>query len=123
MRWYAPVYLLLLFCTTLQAAPFLVKEQCSGPDGFIPLNGKLLYNIDFPCDSLDSGLYISDGTRPGTGWIHGLSIISADARDADWLVVGRKVYFTASSSASNTGVELWTSDGTTSGTYMVKDII
>jgi len=40
--------------------------------------------------------------------------------NAPWCRVGRKVYFKAVTAAA--GLELWITDGTTAGTYMVKDI-
>ncbi len=84
------------------------------------LDGKLL----FSATGSASGLWVSDGTTQGT-----IKISDTKPRsqlDFTFLPslpetsVGR--YFFAGTSDDGNGIELWASDGTSQGTYLVKEI-
>ena len=71
-------------------------------------------------------LWISDGTEEGTELI-----AECDTRwpgqdngtyHFHWMRVGRKVFFKADYVEATTGEELWVTDGTADGTFLVKDI-
>ena len=71
-------------------------------------------------------LWRSDGTRAGTVSIASFNSSHSDACDGFWgqpqdlTVVGDSLFFSACDKAH--GQELWRSDGTETGTYLVKDI-
>lgn len=64
-------------------------------------------------------LWVTDGTASGTVELTGASN-SAGMGVADITRVGNRVFFAAGNLAAN-GPALWTSDGTTAGTTMVRD--
>lgn len=68
-------------------------------------------------------LWRSDGTEQGTYIVKPNLYLEADLTlpNQKAVVFDNKLYFSANGSSSN-GFELWTSDGTEEGTYMVKDI-
>lgn len=93
----------------------------SSPDDLAGYNGKLYY---FGSGPHSDSLFTSDGTPQGT-----YGIKAVDRYDVDiWsytgiLVMNNVMYFTASPPQSNgNNIELWRSDGTVAGTYIVKDI-
>jgi len=65
------------------------------------------------------GLYISDGTTNGTNKISNIPV-KENTHDVNQLVIGDILYFVGIT--DDEGEELWRSDGTVEGTYMVKDI-
>ena len=75
------------------------------------------------------GLYKSDGTAAGTALVKQLApwettrgkFGGQEGRWAQLINIGGKLFF-AADDGSGKGSELWTSDGTTVGTVMVKDI-
>jgi ELWxxDGT repeat protein len=82
--------------------------------------GRYLYDLTDVAGVLfmgtyDGGLYKSDGTLDGT--------VALGAVRPYWLTkVDGSVFFGAGRSRGHGGIELWKSDGTTSGTLLVKDI-
>ena len=69
-------------------------------------------------------LWKSDGTANGTMMIKDINSDDSGSGVSKLTAVGNTLYFSASDGSSDTdnGVELWKSDGTASGTVMVKDI-
>lgn len=68
-------------------------------------------------------LWKTDGTSAGTTLLKDINPgtnSSIYTSQNEYITVGNKVYFTAST--NNEGVELWVTDGTTAGTQLVKDI-
>ncbi len=100
-----------------EAGTIVVQEElCSGGDG-VTLNGNLYYS--------GSGwpllLYATDGTLAGT------SEVSPDVTSPlNMTLFGNKLIFsgegTGTGPSSGTGKELWTSDGSSAGTTLLKDI-
>ena len=87
--------------------------------------GNTLYWTVYSADDGLMWLYKSDGTQEGTHVV--------DTFRQDWdnfecfgsneiVAIGSTVYFAAEGLFSNKGVELWKSNGTLSGTKIVKDI-
>ena len=120
-----------------EAGTFMLKDihelGSSSPIGFTQLNETEFVFIaqDFDSENYsDRGaqkwLWISDGTPEGTKLLY-----ECDARypgrvstawTNHWCRVGRKVFFKADYKDGGPSEELWVTDGTPEGTYMVKDI-
>jgi ELWxxDGT repeat protein len=71
-------------------------------------------------------LWVSDGTADGTKQIKDCKVDYPGAENANYtepfMRVGRKVFFKGDTKDTDYGSELWVTDGTTDGTYLVKDI-
>ena len=75
-----------------------------------------------------AGLWVSDGTDQGTrrlrmfngSKVNDTATFPSAKRDSLITAVGNRVFFVADD--GNTGRELWTSDGTTAGTRLVRDL-
>lgn len=68
-------------------------------------------------------LWRSDGTLNGTFLLKDINEGHAHSNPREFIVWGNEIYFTAENSGINsTGRELWRSNGTVAGTYLVKDI-
>jgi ELWxxDGT repeat protein len=104
---------------TRMVADLVAGRADSNPEGFVELNGMLIFTAD-------RKIWRSDGTESGTVMI----------KDADPLGLGQPermaamnghVYFTIYpqqepyNSVHNTG-QLWRTDGTTEGTVMIRDV-
>jgi ELWxxDGT repeat protein len=96
----------------------------------IALNGRVYFGAN---DGIHGDeLWVSDGTVAGTHmvkdintqpplpWLWGSSGINGGASISQLLVLNGQLYFTANDGIH--GDELWTSDGTSAGTHLVKDI-
>ena len=99
------------------------------PKYMTEVNGRLFFQAYSTLTGW--GLYGSDGTAQGTvllgkSFIIGISLPAGSAYSReDYLVnVDGTLFFagTTSTVSSDYGVELWRSDGTAAGTYVVKDI-
>jgi ELWxxDGT repeat protein len=96
-------------------------EVASSPNNLTAYKGKIYF---FASGKHADSLYTSDGTQQGT---YGLKAVDRYFVDI-WsytgiLVMNNILYFTASPFNSNgNNIELWRSDGTAAGTYIVKDI-
>ena len=89
----------------------------------IEMNGKLYFS------AIDEGygfeLWVSDGTASGTQMIKDIapgsrSSMTSEGYSKTFSVVGDKLFFRANDGVH--GNELWVSDGTPSGTKLVKDL-
>ncbi len=68
--------------------------------------------------------WISDGTDAGTFMLKDINPGANPSTPYQFVFSGGKVFFTASSiSNNNSEYELWATDGTTGGTYLIKDIL
>jgi ELWxxDGT repeat protein len=110
--------------------PILVKDLYPGPQGsgapfnWVNLNGILLFTANDGIHGRE--WWRSDGTPEGTYIIKDISpgersIIRNDPYNKFSVTVKNLIYFTADDGQH--GTELWRSDGTPEGTFMVKDII
>jgi ELWxxDGT repeat protein len=71
-------------------------------------------------------LWVTDGTEEGTHRVKAVKIDHPGKENTNqhsaFVRVGRKVFFKADDIDGHTGAELWVTDGTEAGTYLVKDI-
>ncbi|WP_168205895.1 ELWxxDGT repeat protein [Geobacter sp. FeAm09] len=127
---------------TTGAEPYLVKDGAvtlikdinpgsgdSNPIGFTPLNGKICF---FASDGTNYGLWVTDGTAAGTTQVKTFQANNVDKAanatiakqisggPAELTAFNGKLYFAANDGTN--GTELWVTDGTATGTVMVKDI-
>lgn len=93
----------------------------SSPTLFTVCNGKLFFVANGGASGLE--LWVSDGTPGGTHLVRdinpsgdGFSLLGGNRL----CVINNRVYFAANNSVD--GTEVWTSDGTAAGTYMLKNI-
>lgn len=122
-------FILLPSALCAQSQPFLVKDinaitnpnPSSNPTSFVSI-GSVAYFIAY--DPIhDRELWRSDGTAVGTWLVKDLNPgagYSWLGYSSDLINVNGILFFAASDPA--TGIELWRSDGTASGTTVVKDI-
>ena len=114
---------------TLQVADIASGPASSSPDRLTAAGGKVF----FSAEDLATGreLWVSDGTGPGT---HRVKDIAPGAgsgirntvddqafRIEHWAAAGSRVFFPADD--GTTGEELWVSDGTAAGTFLLMDIL
>ena len=132
---------------TYQVTQINVAYTGADPKGFVQINEN---QFVFSAKSLESGfvtsgaggpqywLYVADATsRPeyddeGNVLNTGARLIAeCDTRypggaygsyHSAWVRVGRKVFFKADTKEKTVGEELWVTDGTAEGTYLVKDV-
>lgn len=98
----------------------------SDPVGFTEMGGKLYFYAK--TSQHGSELWVTDGTIAGTkmvkdiypGYKSGMESNSVNPLPVKLAVYNNKLYFSAKDSAK--GYELWCSDGTDTGTNMLKDI-
>jgi ELWxxDGT repeat protein len=93
------------------------------PRNFIVFNNKLFFRAYDNTHGTE--LWTSDGTTAGTQLFKDISTgsgggMSNGPSNNIFTIMGTKLYFYAETAAS--GLELWVSDGTSSGTVMLKDI-
>ncbi|MCL4266140.1 MAG: hypothetical protein KJ069_23220 [Anaerolineae bacterium] len=114
-----------------EAGTVLVKDIRSGPDGSLAenltdMNGILYFRANNGVNGIE--LWRSDGTEantfmvkdinPGEGWGFPPPIMPGGGFNLP--VINNELYFYGSDGIN--GVELWKSDGTESGTVLIKDI-
>jgi ELWxxDGT repeat protein len=113
----------------MAAFPELVRDivpglQGSFPDNLTVFNDKLYFSAF--TSSSGQELWVSDGTAAGTQLVKDINPVSVgsfgvgSSSPRDFFVFNGKLFFTADD--GSTGQELWSSDGTTAGTQLVKDI-
>ena len=116
---------------TTMVTDILPGPGSSAPTQFTPYNGKVYFTAN---DSIHGAeLWVSDGTLvgtgmvkdimpgPGSGYPQGYATGPGGYYYETFNVINGKMYFEATDSVH--GYELWVSDGTTGGTYMVADIL
>jgi ELWxxDGT repeat protein len=108
------------------AGTHLVADLAPGTDssyieGLTAFRGKLYFIYD---PGADNQLWVSDGTKAGTHLLRATYPAGNDAVD-DLARAGGALWFSANSDqgAGAEGSELWTSDGTASGTKRVTEIL
>ena len=118
---------------------YMVKDihelESSNPIGFQQLdeNRVIFYATNMDSENASTNqqwLWITDGTEEGTQLVKEVDCVFPGQEEGDnrWganMRVGRKVFFKGEESDKNGvthGVELWVTDGTEEGTYLVKDI-
>ncbi|MFN0188698.1 MAG: T9SS type A sorting domain-containing protein [Bacteroidia bacterium] len=97
-------------------------DQYGGPSITIEFNGKLVFSAFDPASGRE--LWCTDGTESGTFMIKdiwaGTSSGVGDYFNLTSFVHNNILYFRGDNGVH--GVELWRSDGTTVGTYMISDL-
>lgn len=109
----------------------LVKDIDPGTDDSYPenltaMNGILYFKVNdgvvgyelWRSDGTEAGTTMVKDINPGAGW--GVPPPILPGGGFNWPIVNNEIYFYASDGVS--GVELWKSDGTETGTVLVKDI-
>jgi ELWxxDGT repeat protein len=103
----------------------MVQDSVPGPVSASPVEltevGGMIFYTTY--HSANQGLWKSDGTNAGTVPVRAFSTVQGGLNyglPTQLTAVGDKLFFTATETA--TGLELWSSDGTSSGTQLVKDI-
>ena len=103
----------------------LVKDigigYSSNPDDFFDFNGKLAFTAT--TEEFGRELWLSDGTESGTFMIKDMApgtASSVQSNNLHYTVLGDRLYFVAEDGEH--GPELWSTDGSEAGTFMVKDI-
>lgn len=109
--------------------------ESSNPIGFQQLdeNHMIFYAMNMDSENASTAqqwLWITDGTEEGTRLVKEVDCVFPGQEEGDnrWganMRVGRKVFFKGEESDKTGvthGVELWVTDGTEEGTYLVKDI-
>lgn len=110
--------------------------ESSNAVGYCQLNEShlIFYAMDFDSEMVVDGgmkyLWITDGTEDGTKLVKAVDcqFPGQEENDNRWganMRVGRRVFFKAEEADKEGvthGVELWVTDGTEEGTYLVKDI-
>ncbi|NUN12268.1 MAG: hypothetical protein HUU55_01385 [Myxococcales bacterium] len=96
----------------------------SNPCDFAGINNTLYFSATMPMANKISpktsfGLWTSDGTFWGTQTISKMPVTKAGMAPKGFVYHGGKIYFSAE---SQTGRELWKTNGTQAGTTLVKDI-
>lgn len=117
---------LMPFVSTLaQSTELMVfnTDQFGGPSEMVALNGKLY----FSAYSTNQGreLWVTDGTTQGTYLLADIATGSVSSLDDQFAtkaaVMNNVLYFLANDGVH--GTELWRTDGTTQGTYLVRDAV
>ena len=107
---------------TAMVADILPGPGSSGAYFITPYNGSLIFGASDSVNGYE--LWVSDGTAGGTSLLKNINPNvngSSVADNSGFMLSGGKLFFTATQDA--TGYELWSTDGTTSGTNLVKDIL
>jgi ELWxxDGT repeat protein len=107
------------------AGTYMVKDllpgsQGSGPSAFIEMNGKLYFSA-----TTYSGkeLWVTDGTATGTYMVKDIAPNnSSGIMTLNAIVLNNALLFYADNNSGQYGSELWYSDGTGAGTYLLADI-
>jgi ELWxxDGT repeat protein len=127
---------------TVQVADINTGEASSDPDNLVVLNGEVYFSAtsgDTGAGPFDRELWKSDGTAAGTTEVKQIFTgttsyygdgpdFSPDTPDEgsdgadvyDTTIVGSKIFFNADDGIH--GTELWETDGTAAGTFLVQDI-
>lgn len=103
-----------------QAAFAAPIQLCScGSPYRVTTMGNTLFFITITVNSYLQELWKSDGTAAGTVLVK--VITTSNIYPSDLTVVGDTLFFTATTSITDSTAKLWKSDGTAAGTVVVKD--
>jgi ELWxxDGT repeat protein len=94
----------------------------SNPTNFFDFNGILFFRAG---DSNGQELWKSDGTAAGTVLVKDINTgttAASNSNPTNFVSFNNQIYFTASNGTGTNGTEFWKTDGTTTGTLLVKDI-
>lgn len=120
-----------------EAGTYMVKDihffGSSNPSGFTQINETqfIFAARDFDSETYNEKvqrwLWISDGTEDGTELLKDCEVFHPGSNNTNdnelhFARVGRKVFFKADTKDQEFGEELWVTDGTEDGTFMLKDI-
>ncbi|GEN07223.1 ELWxxDGT repeat-containing protein [Myxococcus fulvus] len=111
---------------TQGAGTLLVRDIARGPESSGPteltrVGDRLFFLADD--DVRGRALWVSDGTEAGTRLVKRVLPIGASFVENQTLVAyENRLYFSTVVPDGTDGYELWTSDGTEAGTFMVEDI-
>lgn len=91
------------------------------PRYFTEMNGRLYFSA---MDNVNGEeLWVTDGTPEGTTIVRDIYEGGVDSSPQNLIVMKRRLYFMARDNEDNaSNYELWTSDGTENGTFMVRNI-
>ncbi|MDB5281526.1 MAG: hypothetical protein JWO06_601 [Bacteroidota bacterium] len=105
------------------AGTFMIKDICKGagssnPNSFAGLKDKVYFVAK---DSLRAELWVSDLSDTGTHLFRELdTLATASSEPQNLYVAGYELYYTANN--GDRGFELWKTDGTLTGTKMLREI-
>jgi ELWxxDGT repeat protein len=115
--------LISFFCSAQELLKDIVTSNASShPRNIVEANGKFFFVTKGI--SSNSEIWVTNGTSEGTGVVKNPNLFNGPYLSGSTLYsLGNKVLFSAYAySPQYTGTELWISDGTSSGTQMLKDI-
>lgn len=102
--------------TTVMVRDLSPGASSSNPSNLVNLAGTLYFSASM--SATNSGLWKSNGTAATTTLVRNLQTSTDTIRDP--LVIGNRIFFSAAQSNDR---ELWVSDGSLSGTLLLKDIL
>jgi ELWxxDGT repeat protein len=107
--------------TTVLVKDIYAGSTGSSPSGLVTMGSR----VYFAASSIAGGreLWTSDGTSAGTIQVADIYLGTGGSSPSQLAVAGQQLFFLASDfdGATKHGNELWVSDGTTTGTHLVKD--
>lgn len=107
---------------TVLVADVAPGRDGSGPSHFVSLHGKVVFRAYTRATGHE--VFVTDGTAAGTRLLRDIAAGAWSSFPYELTRMGEHVYFRASSMAAAPSIdyELWRTDGTASGTVLVKDI-